>query len=259
MKHLYVHQNLSKGGWVPPWLKYQQATRYSWGTQFTVGQRVLEVGCGSGDGCERILNAGASYVTGVDIDVQAINSARQNTASSQIQFKIAKDSILPIPTEDVDVVVAFETIEHVPNDQLFVAELARVLKPGGLLLVTTPNRLVTNPGTEIVDQPKNPLHVREYTQQELGELFLEGFNTLEWYGQTFLTPSIFTLIQTMGHLFPAAGVRTRQVLRICLSLFDTPERHYPQQWIDGREPEVLVVSCRKKQRETHIQEKRNHD
>lgn len=244
MTRTFIHQDLTGGRWIPPWLRHQQASRYSWVKAFTKNKRVLEVGCGGGSGCHEILAAGATEVTGVDVDVKAVQFARQNFNSPQLKFDVVQDAGLPVQDARFDVVVALETIEHVQDDHSFVKELSRVLRPGGELLLSTPNRLVTNPGTSINARPANPLHVREYTKRELQDLLNDLFEDVEWYGQTFYWRGLPSALTAIGRCVPFIAVRCRQLMRIALSPLDSSDRHRPRPWIEGWEPEVLVVRCR---------------
>jgi SAM-dependent methyltransferase len=78
---------------------------------------------------------------------------------------------LPLPDASVDVVVNFQVIEHLWDQSRFVAECARVLRPSGLLMVSTPNRITFSPGR---DTPINPFHTRELNADELTELLVDG-------------------------------------------------------------------------------------
>ena len=245
MSRTFIHQDLTGGRWIPSWLRHQQATRYMWAESFVSGKRVLEVGCGSGAGCLRLLSAGAGEVMGIDVDADAVRLARDNHSSQNLEFEVVRDSQFPVADGGFDVVVALETIEHVQNDVQFVEELARVLNPGGILLLSTPNRLITNPATSITDRPLNPLHVREYTRRELGSLLENKFEDLDWYGQTFFLAGIPSMLNTIGRVSPAAAVRVRQAMRLALSPLDTSRRHQPRPTPDGREGEVLVLKCGK--------------
>jgi SAM-dependent methyltransferase len=87
---------------------------------------------------------------------------------------------LPLPGASVDVIATLQVIEHVWNHREFVAECLRVLRPGGLFLVTTPNRLTFSPG---LDAPVNPFHTKEFTAAELAELLTaNGFGVDEVLG-----------------------------------------------------------------------------
>ena len=250
MTRTFIHQDLTGGRWIPPWLRHQQAARYSWVTAFASNKRVLEVGCGGGSGCHEILAAGATEVTGVDVDVEAVELARQNFNSPQLKFDVVQDAVLPVHDATFDVVVALETVEHVKDDRSFVEELARALRPGGELLLSTPNRLVTNPGTSINARPANPLHVREYTRRELRDLLDDLFDDVEWYGQTFYWRGLPSVLKAIGRCVPSMAVRCRQLMRISLLPLDSPHHHRTRSWIEGQEPEVLVVRCHKRDHES---------
>jgi SAM-dependent methyltransferase len=78
---------------------------------------------------------------------------------------------LPLPDASVDVVVNFQVIEHLWDQAQFVAECARVLRPSGLLMVSTPNRITFSPGR---DTPINPFHTRELNAREFTELLVDA-------------------------------------------------------------------------------------
>jgi SAM-dependent methyltransferase len=87
---------------------------------------------------------------------------------------------LPLPDESVDVVVSFQVIEHLWDQAQFVAECARVLRPSGLLMVSTPNRITFSPGR---DTPINPFHTRELNAEELTQLLAgAGFSQVSISG-----------------------------------------------------------------------------
>jgi SAM-dependent methyltransferase len=87
---------------------------------------------------------------------------------------------LPLPDGDVDVVVNFQVIEHLWDQGQFVAECRRVLRPSGVLLMSTPNRITFSPGR---DTPINPFHTRELNADELTELLTNaGFSVESMLG-----------------------------------------------------------------------------
>jgi SAM-dependent methyltransferase len=134
--------------------------------------RVLEVGCGEGYGTARLASC-AEQIIGIDYDALTVGHA----AASYPQARFVRGNLaaLPVPSESIDVLATLQVIEHVWNHPEFVRECLRVLRPGGLLLVTTPNRLTFSPG---LDEPLNPFHTKEFTAVELVELVQKcGFET----------------------------------------------------------------------------------
>jgi len=118
-------------------------------------------------------------VTGVDRDEAAVEIARARVPGGR--FDVA--AMPPIPMEDAsfECAVSFETLEHIDHDEQFVAELRRVVAPGGRVLVSSPNRAVTSPNDA---RPSNPYHVREYLLPELVSLLSDaGFDRIDVYFQ----------------------------------------------------------------------------
>lgn len=132
------------------------------------GKDVLEAGCGEGYGADLIADV-ARRVVAVDYDAAAVAHVR--TRYPRVQVVAANLASLPLPDTSVDVVVNFQVIEHLWDQPQFVTECLRVLRPGGLLLMSTPNRITFSPG---LDTPVNPFHTRELNAAELAELLVEG-------------------------------------------------------------------------------------
>jgi SAM-dependent methyltransferase len=150
--------------------------RYAWATTIVRGE-VLDVACGTGYGA-RLLERRAR-VSGVDRDGGAIELARSRADG---RFVVAELPPIPFADDAFDFVVCFETVEHIADDEGFVREIRRVLRPRGHLLISTPNRDVSSPD----GMPINPWHVREYTLPALTALLrTAGFELRETYLQSF--------------------------------------------------------------------------
>ncbi|OSC39179.1 class I SAM-dependent methyltransferase [Mycobacterium decipiens] len=142
-----------------------------------VDRDVLEAGCGEGYGADLIANV-ARRVIAVDYDEAAVAHVRGRYPRVEaLQANLAE---LPLPDASVDVVVNFQVIEHLWDQAQFVRECARVLRPTGLLMVSTPNRITFSPGR---DTPINPFHTRELNADELAGLLDDaGFAEVAMYG-----------------------------------------------------------------------------
>ena len=135
---------------------------------------VLEVGCGEGRGVEALLSKSTQF-TAVDKIEEALQVLRK-------KFPTGKFLGMNIPPfgelkdNEYDCVVSFQVIEHIQNDVLYLREIHRVLKPGGIALLTTPNRKLS--------LSRNPWHIREYFAQELKDLASQIFSNVEMKGIT---------------------------------------------------------------------------
>jgi len=132
------------------------------------GQQVLEVGCGEGYGTA-LLARSAARIVGVDYDAAAAAHAARSYPAAR--FARANLAALPVPSGSFDALVTLQVIEHVWNHPEFVGECRRAVRPGGRLLVSTPNRLTFSPGR---DTPLNPFHTKEFTARELTKLLAGG-------------------------------------------------------------------------------------
>jgi SAM-dependent methyltransferase len=152
------------------------ANLYRWAAGQVSG-RVAHVACGTGWGTA-IIAAGGAQTVGVERDAEALEVARRMVPAGE--FIQAEVPPLPLPDDSVEAVVSFETIEHIEDDRGFLAELRRILRPAGPLLLSTPNKERTSPHGE----PDNPWHVREYLLGDLLSLLGEaGFPQVEAFCQ----------------------------------------------------------------------------
>lgn len=156
---------------------WEHIYRYKFALKYTRGKDVLDIACGEGYGSASLLAAGAKSVIAVDIDPETVKYAK---AKYKIDARVGDASSIPIANSSVDVVVSFETIEHITEPQVFISEVARVLRPGGCLIISTPNLDIYNPGRE----PKhNPFHCSEMTEDEFIKTVKMKFNKIKIYSQ----------------------------------------------------------------------------
>ncbi|WP_395450923.1 rhamnan synthesis F family protein [Aminobacter sp. UC22_36] len=142
--------------------------RYLFALDFCRDKNVLDVACGEGYGCNLISQV-ASGVVGVDVDADTVAYADRTYGTSVLRFVAADATQLPFDDASFDVVTSFETIEHFDGHEAFLAEIARVLRPGGTVVISSPNRTVY---TEQNDH-HNPFHVRELDREQ----FLSALGT----------------------------------------------------------------------------------
>ena len=140
------------------------------------GAVVLEAGCGEGYGAALLAEV-AGRVLAVDYDEPAAAHVRRRYP----EVAVLRGNLagLPVRAGAVDVVANFQVIEHLWDQQGFLAECLRVLRPGGTLLITTPNRITFSPGQ---DTPLNPFHTRELSGAELAGLLTEAGFLVEFLG-----------------------------------------------------------------------------
>jgi len=154
---------------------WEHIGRYRFARRFVRGKRVLDVACGEGYGAAGLAKAGAASVVGVDISAETCENARSKYG---LDARVGDAQHIPLPDQSVDVVVSFETIEHVDDPSAFVRECARVLVANGVLVVSTPNRPVYS-----ADGASNPFHRKEFSESEFTELLGTYFRQVTLYTQ----------------------------------------------------------------------------
>jgi SAM-dependent methyltransferase len=155
---------------------WEHIYRYRFATKFVRGKRVLDIACGEGYGSAALLQAGAASVIGVDISEETCNHARQKYG---IDARPGDALNIPLPDQSVDLIVSFETIEHVDRPAAFLDECVRVLAPQGRLVISTPNRDVYSEGGK-----HNPFHQQELNQAEFTLLLNQRFRNWKLYTQS---------------------------------------------------------------------------
>lgn len=167
-------------------IRYEHLHRYGWAAQAIKGLRVLDIACGEGYG-SAILSRYASSVTGVDISTEAVRHAQAEYGSiANLSFMVGSASAIPLPDATFDAVVSFETLEHLIEHDEMLAEIHRVLKSDGFLIMSSPNKKVYSDDRNF----HNKFHVRELYFDELDALVKRHFSAAVYYGQRLATSSV---------------------------------------------------------------------
>jgi 2-polyprenyl-3-methyl-5-hydroxy-6-metoxy-1,4-benzoquinol methylase len=156
------------------WLMRDHIARYHFAAPYCTGKRVLDVATGTGYGANILCQAGATEVVAVDREQRALDYAAHRYGTDRLRWVNGDAYDLNLP-RDFEVVVSFETIEHLKDPERFVVECKRVLKTGGLFIVSTPE----NVGGPFVSVH----HELEFTRAEFRDLLGRHFSSVELLGQ----------------------------------------------------------------------------
>lgn len=139
-------------------IEVEQVSRYLWAAQAATGRLVLDAGCGTGYGSRLLAAGGAREVIGIDHARTVLDVAADEMPES-VRLQIGDLRKLEFEEDKFELIVCFEVLEYVEDPLTVLDELVRVLSTGGLLLISSPNRGLHQPG--------NPYHLNEFTPAEL--------------------------------------------------------------------------------------------
>jgi len=182
--------------------------RYLVARELASGKVVLDIACGEGYGSAMLAGVG-SRVIGVDISEEAVAHARSKYANENLEFLEGRADEIPLPEGSVDLVVSFETIEHHDKHAEMIAEIHRVLRPEGLLIISSPDK------REYSDVPgySNPFHIKELYLEEFATLLGQHFRNVAILGQRICYGSVIASDQA-GEAFSSfveqGGAFTRE-------------------------------------------------
>lgn len=177
-------------------IRQEHIHRYAWARDFVAGKRVLDVACGEGYG-SMMLAESAAAVVGVDVSGDAIEHAKQRYGQANLTFMRGDAAALELPSAAFDVVVSFETIEHLVAQEAMLDGIKRVLAPDGLLIISSPNKKVYSD----LAGHHNEFHVKELYFDEFDELLKSRFAHVAYLGQRISTGSAILPIEATlsGH------------------------------------------------------------
>jgi ubiquinone/menaquinone biosynthesis C-methylase UbiE len=183
-------------------LRLMHLRAYDEAVAHAAGRDVLDVGCNTGYGTLRFAPV-AGRVVGVDVSPRAIEAAERRAPDGRPEFVLTSGFELPFPDASFDLVTSFQVLEHVPDPIAYLEEIRRVVRPGGTIILATPNAATRlDPGMA----PWNRFHVHEYVATELRELLERVFPVVHVRGM-FGTP---TLYETEIRRVDAARQRIRR-------------------------------------------------
>ena len=146
-------------------IAYKEAAKIIRGT-------VLEIGSGEGFGIAELAPKAEHYIA---VDKYETYISKELQANNKITFiQTEVPPLKEIEDNSIDFVVTFQVIEHIKDDERFLHEIHRVLKPGGKAILTTPNIMMSI--------TRSPWHIREYTPEQIGEILESSFDNFELKG-----------------------------------------------------------------------------
>ena len=163
---------------------YEHWHRYQFASAVAAGKRVLDAACGEGYG-SALLARSAQSVVGIDIDADAVQHARARYGNPNLRFEQGDATALPAFATPFDLIVSFETLEHVARQDELVAGFAGALAEDGLLIISSPDKRTYSDQTGF----HNEFHVRELYRDEFVALLRAHFPSVRLYGQKLLFQS----------------------------------------------------------------------
>lgn len=173
----------------------EHLARYHFASRLARSKRVLDAGCGTGYG-SALLSQDALVVYGVDVAQEAALHARAHYSQPNLHFALGSCAALPLASSSLDLIVAFEVIEHIAEWREFLAEARRVLRPSGQFVVSTPNKnyYTASRGASGV----NPYHVHEFTCEEFIEELTRVFPNICLYLENHSEGIVFQPVSPDG-------------------------------------------------------------
>jgi 2-polyprenyl-3-methyl-5-hydroxy-6-metoxy-1,4-benzoquinol methylase len=157
----------------------QHISRYYFAAPQVVNGVVLDIATGCGYGAAYLHHKGAAWVIGGDVSSVGLTQAKRYYQKRGVEFVLMDAAALPFTSGVLDAIVSLETIEHLARPDAFLKEIVRVLRPNGVLVLSTPNKDVSSPGLE---KPLWPFHVQEFQPEELRVLISQFFRDVDLYG-----------------------------------------------------------------------------
>lgn len=167
--------------------------RYALALQFVKNKTVVDIASGEGYG-SNLLASIASSVTGVDISKEAIDHSKCKYQKNNLRFIVGTATEIPLDPQSVDVVVSFETIEHHDKHDEMMNEIKRVLKPDGLLIISSPDKYTFS----MIPNYHNVFHIKELYLEEFQNLIRSYFSYQVFFSQKVCYSSLIVSDEKLG-------------------------------------------------------------
>lgn len=189
-------------------LMQEHIDRYKFALNYCKDKQVLDIACGTGYGT-RMISQVATSVIGVDISEDAIKYANASYKSNNIKYVLANATNIPYAANTFDVIVSFETLEHILSYKNFLSECRRVLKQDGIFICSTPNALISSPDGEI----DNPYHAMEFTPDEFVSMMNKEFSMVTLYGQCNINCISYKINKHIMKIKTTLGINKRLLIK----------------------------------------------
>jgi O-antigen biosynthesis protein len=160
-------------------LRFENLERFRFFASIIKMGNVLDLGCGQGEGSNFLSQQQGMHVISCDLSSETLLAAQAIWSSSKVNWTITDGQALCFRSSEFDGIVSVEVIEHIPEPARYLSEVRRVLRPNGIFMLTTPNRLRSSltPGSLW------PEHLREYSPEELESILKCYFSRIDLLGE----------------------------------------------------------------------------
>jgi 2-polyprenyl-3-methyl-5-hydroxy-6-metoxy-1,4-benzoquinol methylase len=191
--------------------------RYLFAGPYVERKTVLDAACGTGYGAYYLANRGAKQVAGVDLSQNATAYANATYRMESLQFLSGDVTQMPFSSRSFDLIISFETVEHLHDPDSFISECKRLLAPNATLIISTPNQEVhSSQGIHV------PFHEREFLLEEFQSIISRHFQIQTIYGQMPIHQEQLALTKTPpSFLQKIASWLPRRILRMMLPFYET--------------------------------------
>lgn len=210
--------------------------RYNFVKKYIRRKNILDVACGCGYGSFEMAKSNPKSIIAGDLSQEAINYANVRYKNKLVRFLKFDATKIPIKSGSIDVVVSFETLEHIKKQNGFLNEIKRVLKKDGALIISTPNK-------EIGIGDTNSYHFKEFNFRDFEKLLKKSFRDVEFYAQKPVLLKYIRFVNSIERRIKSNILRV--VIDIYFKSFFINERIFPMTELKkGFTPTTFLAVCK---------------